>query len=109
NRHDLPLEVSLVEITIGAKEPRLIARLPAAYLHNIKLSRDRQRIALVTRQDGKDNIVVVPTRGGPWQRDASNSEPATCYSGLTWSPDGRTLFYSKQTSWALISVIRDFR
>jgi WD40 repeat protein len=107
--HTPPQEVSLLRISANQEKPETIARVPAAYLHNIKLSRDGQSIALVSRQDGRDNVNVVPTSGGLVKKITSNSDPTVYYSGLTWSPDGKTLLYSKQTSWALVVMIENFK
>jgi serine/threonine protein kinase len=103
-----PQQVSILKIPALKAASEVVARVPDAYLHNIMLSRDGKKIVLVSRQDGKDNINVIPTDGGPLQKITNNSDPTVYYSGLTWAPDGETLFYSRQTSWFLILMMEDF-
>jgi Tol biopolymer transport system component len=104
-----PQEISLGSVSIETRKLRLIARIPAVYLHNIKLSRDGIYIAFVSREDRKDNIKVIPTKGGSVRKISSNTDPTTYYSSITWSPSRKMLFYSKQASWTLISIIENIR
>jgi Tol biopolymer transport system component len=104
----LPQQISLLRISADGERSETIARVSDTYLHNIKLSRNGQNIALVSRQDGKDNINVIPTDGQTVLKITSNSDPTAYYSGLTWTPGEATLFYNRQTSWFLILMIEDF-
>jgi Tol biopolymer transport system component len=107
--HTYPQQVSLHRVSVGREKHERIALISAAYLHNIKLSLDRRKIALVSRQDGKDNIKVIPASGGLAKKITDNSDPTVHYASLAWTPDGRRLFFSKQTSWSEIIMIENFR
>jgi Tol biopolymer transport system component/tRNA A-37 threonylcarbamoyl transferase component Bud32 len=105
----IPQEVSLLRLPVTGGKETTIAVIPAAYLHNIKLSPDKRSVALVSRQDGKDNISLVTISGGRVKQVSRNSDLKIYYSGLAWSPDGKTLYYSKQANWASISVFDNIR
>jgi Tol biopolymer transport system component len=103
------LSVKLYRIPVAGGPPVTIAEMAGVFLHSIKLSEDGLSIAFVSRQDGKDNIGLVSWLGGPPTMLTSNSDATARYSGLTWSSDGKMLFYSKQTSWSVASLIRNFK
>jgi len=103
-------DASLLKIsTDSAVKPKRIAGLLITYLHldGIRLSPDRKQIAFTARRDGKDNIYLVSADNGEIKPLTANGETTLYYSGLTWSPDGKMLYYSKQSGWALISMISD--
>jgi Tol biopolymer transport system component len=106
----LPLqEVSLIQVSTNRADRKALAHAPLAYLHNVRLSPAGDALAFVSRQEGDDNIEVVSTSGGPIKRITSNSDPTVYYSSLTWSPKGKTVFYSKQASWSFVSLIEGFK
>src|SRR5262249_1876912 len=107
--HTFPQQVGLLRVSVGGEKHKSIALIFAAYLHNIKLSPDRLKIAFVSRQEGIDNIMVIPASGGSARKITNNSDPTVHYASLAWTPDGRRLFFSKQTSWSEIFMIENFR
>ena len=102
-------DIKLYRIPAAGGPPVTIAEMAGVFLHSIKLSEDGLSLAVVSRQDGKDNIEVVSSLGGPVTKLTNNSDATARYSGLTWSSDGKILFYSKQTSWSVASLIRNFK
>lgn len=101
-------EADLLAIPIRDRPPKTIARVPDVYLPTIKLARSGSAIALVTRQNGSDNIETVAITDGRRQRLTDNHDPVLFYSGLHWAADQR-LFYSKQMSWRFIALIEKVR
>ncbi len=104
-----PEGMSLVSVSLAGAKTRVIAHYPNAFLHNIRLSPDRRFIAYASRQAEKDNIEIAPTSGGPIRKLTNNSDPIIYYSGLAWAPDGKTLYYSKQTGWTQVSLIENLK
>jgi serine/threonine protein kinase len=104
-----PQKIRLIRVPSGGGKTEMITHVPDVYLHSIRLSRSGQNIALVSRQNGKDNIKVVSINGGTVRDVTANTDPKVYYSGLAWSPDEKTLFYSRQTSWVLVSKIENLR
>jgi Tol biopolymer transport system component len=107
--HPTTGQVDLFQISASGGENRKIASLPSAYMTNIQLSPDRRSIAFVSRQDGQDNIWVVPVSGGEARKITKNNDPRVYFSSLVWSPDGRAFYCSRQASWSLISMMDNFR
>jgi len=102
-------EVSLFQLSAAGGSQRPIADLRSAYLFNLRLSPDGRRVAFVSHQEGRDDIYVVPAAGGEAKKVTSNHDPRTYFSNLAWAPDGRTIYFGKQASWSLISMIEGFR
>jgi Tol biopolymer transport system component len=100
-----PREFQLLSVAVASGKPKLLARLPTVYLYSIELSTDRRHFAFVSRNNGKDNIEVLPVTGGSSKKITNNPDPDVFYSGLTWEPSGKRLFYSKQQSWVAATLI----
>ena len=106
--HTVPQAVSLLKVSLANKRVTPIARLTGVYLHSVTLSADKQTIAMITRATGTDNIQLVAVANGKARTLTNNTDPTAYYSGLSWAPNGKALFYSKQTNWALMSLIENF-
>ncbi len=104
-----PQEVQLVMIKVSDRKAIHFATISAVYLHSVRLSADGQFIVMAGRQDGRDNLMVTAAGRKTAVKVLNTAAPTVYYSGLTWSPDGKRLFYSKQTSWAVASVVENFR
>ncbi|MDX2041672.1 MAG: protein kinase [Acidobacteriota bacterium] len=102
-------EVGLVRVSVATGEQRPIATLQSAYLYNIHLSADKKAIAFTSRQDGKDNIWIIPVSGGEAKRLTANNDPKLYFSSLAWSPDGRAIYFGKQSRHSLLSMITNFK
>jgi eukaryotic-like serine/threonine-protein kinase len=105
----LPTEVVLTELSIATGAQRTIAILPAAYFHNIHLAADQKTIAYTSRQEGKDNVWLLAMSGGAAKKLTANNDPRLYFSSLSWAPDGRTLYFGKQTRHSLLSLVTNFK
>jgi Tol biopolymer transport system component/predicted Ser/Thr protein kinase len=104
-----PGDVRVVLIPIRRGPVRTIARIRSVYLSNIRLSPDERSLALVFRQNGRDNIGVVSVSSGEVRSITGNADPRMYISSLTWSSDGRVIYFGKQTGSRLISMIENFK
>lgn len=100
-----PAEVDLVRVSVATGDQKTLATLQAAYLYNIHLSADRKTIAFTSRQDGKDNVWVIPATGGEARKLTANNDLKLYFSSLAWSPDGRAIYFGKQSRHSLLSMI----
>jgi serine/threonine protein kinase len=107
--NSLPQDVRLLAISVDQGEVEELEHVRDTYLHSIKLSRNGRSIALVSRQDGADNVYVVSTVGRGVRRATGNTESMIYYSALGWAPDSKTVFYTKLSSWSLVSMLENFR
>ena len=101
-------DVALIRVSARTGEPRPIAVLPAAYFYNVCLSADRRSIAFTAHQDGRDNLWVIPADGGKPRKLTSNNDPRLYFSSLAWSPDGKAIYFGKQTRFSMLSMITNF-
>ncbi|HKP86132.1 MAG TPA: DPP IV N-terminal domain-containing protein [Blastocatellia bacterium] len=98
-------QVKLIEVSAGDGGIREIVNLPPAYHTSLRLSPDGRFIVFASRQGGKDGVYLVSTSDGGIRKVIDNNDPMTYFSGLMWSPDGKEIYYSKQESRSLISVV----
>jgi serine/threonine protein kinase/Tol biopolymer transport system component len=103
-----PVDVSLRMIST-AKIKSDMAMVKEVYFNNIQLSPDGRRVALATREGGKDNIRTVSVPGGGSRLVRIDVDQTTYISGITWSPDGKTIYFSKQRGVGSISMIENFK
>ncbi len=89
----------------GSDRVRKVSRLPNARRFGIRISPDQKWIAFTQRRDDIDDLYIVPMGSSEPRRITSNDDSTVFYSGVTWSPDSRTLLYSKQTGGMQISLI----
>ena len=104
-----PVDVSLSAIAIKGGTQRSLAQLKATYFQNIQLEPVGNQIAFVTRADGADSLQVIPATGGPAKTIVTSNDPRVYFSDLVWSADGRTIYYGKQASWTVLSMIDNFK
>jgi Tol biopolymer transport system component/DNA-binding winged helix-turn-helix (wHTH) protein len=109
NHHPTTAQVDLIEIPADGGENRNIVSIPSVYHTNIQLSPDHLSIAFASRLDGKDSIRVIPANGGEVRKVTENTDPTTYFSNLTWTPDGKEIYYSKQASWTIISILDNLK
>jgi len=104
-----PADVSLVVVAVTGGTPRLLAELKTTYFSNIQLAPARNQVAYVTRRDGADSVEVIPATGGSARTIITSNDSRVYFAGLVWSPDGRALYYARQASWSVLSMIDNFK
>jgi serine/threonine protein kinase/Tol biopolymer transport system component len=109
NAPNAPADVSLSAISIQDGKQRSLAQLQATYFQNIKPAPVGNQIAFVTRQDGADSLQVIAATGGATKPIMTSSDPRVYISAIAWSPDGKTIYCGKQTSWTVFSIIDNFK
>ncbi len=104
-----PTTVQLLRLTLsGANGPanqRSLGALDETYLSNLHLSANGRKVAFVKAQKGRDDIWVFSLTGGPPRQLTSNDDPSFVSASLTWSPDGKTIYYDKQARWSMLTMI----
>jgi Tol biopolymer transport system component/DNA-binding winged helix-turn-helix (wHTH) protein len=103
-----PTGVKLVQISGGNVRTDL-AFIDEAYSNNIQLSPNEQLIAYAVHAEAKDNIQVFSISSRKNTRITSNAETNIYVSGISWSPDSKTIYYGKQKKTVLISMIENFK
>jgi Tol biopolymer transport system component len=98
------IDVRLVEIRPNG-EAKLLRIISSAYLINIALSPDGGSVAAAARLDGADNIWLFQLNGGLARKVTNNKDPRLYISGLSWSPDGRAIYFGRQANTATISIV----
>jgi Tol biopolymer transport system component len=106
---NIPSDIVLSAISTRDGRQRSIARLETTYFQNIKLAPARDQIAYVTRQDGGDTLFIMPANGGAAKAILTSSDPRVYLAAIAWSADGKTIYYGKQSSWTLFSMIDNFK
>lgn len=102
-----PTTVSLTSCSLN-RSCHSVAPLDGTYFWTVELGPDGKTIAFVSSSDGADNVWRRDAHGGELQRLTANSDPKVFFPGLNWSADGKSIYYGKQTSVGLITMIDNF-
>jgi serine/threonine protein kinase len=105
----LPTEVNIIKVEVVTGKEHAIAKLESAYLYNIHLSFDRKMIAFAAHRDDKDNVWIMPSNGGDAKKITNNNDSRLYFSSMSWSPDGRFIYFGKQSRFSLLSMITNFK
>lgn len=97
-----PQRVRFLRVPSRGGEVKVVLEHDSAYLDSGCLSRDGKWIAFAARVEGSDNLFVVGTRGETLRKVTTNSDPTIFFSGVSWSADQKTLYFSKQVGWTRI-------
>jgi len=112
-----PATVNLIRLTIATgpdteDKQSAIGSLTETYLTNLHLAPGGAKIAFVKVQNRRHDIWVAAVNGrqiSQPRRVTGNSDPAFRFASLTWSPDGRTIYYDKQTRLSLLTTSAPYK
>lgn len=105
----LPVDFDIFAINQASKAPLPVAKFKTAYFENVALSPDRKTLAFVTRLPSGDAIQTMSLTNPAVKTIASSSESRIYFCNLVFAPDGKTLYYGKQTNSQVISMINNFK
>ena len=100
-----PPEIPVRAVSLKTGEQRSLTTLKNAYFNNIYLSPDSRSIAFTSRSSGKDDVYIAPLEGGEPRKLTNNNDPRLYFSSLSWTPDGKSIFFGKQTRFTLLSML----
>ena len=67
-------------------------------------------VAFVKSPNGRNDIWLAPVsnaRMGAARKLTNNGDPSFFFSSLAWAPDGKIIYYDKQTRWNLLTMIEN--
>ncbi|MEO6725345.1 MAG: protein kinase [Blastocatellia bacterium] len=107
-----PATVTLASLAITAEaktanKQNTLGSLTDIYLSNLHLAPGGGKFAFVKVQNRRHDIWVASVNGnqlGQPRKITNNSDPTFRFANLTWSPDGKTIYYDKQTRWSLLTT-----
>ncbi len=82
-----------------------IGEFKNAVLNNISLSRDGRSIAFVTRTENETALWTAPVMGGSPHKLIAENDPKIMFSSISWSADGKSIAYGRQTRTDQISML----
>ena len=97
------IDINLVSLETGVSAK--VTTLRNAYTHNIHLSPDGKTVAFVSRRANITEIWTVPVGGGVPRRLLAENDPKVFLSSLSWSPDGKSIVFGKQSQTSLLSML----
>jgi Tol biopolymer transport system component len=104
-----PVDVRIAEIDLTAGRVRELNLLRNTYFYNIMPAPDRMTIAYVSRETGTD-VLRVQRTGSPGSRILlTGTDPRVYFAGFAFAPDGKTLYFSRQANWQIISILNNFK
>jgi len=102
-------DAEIVRLSSSADYHERVARFESIYPLTARLSRQKDKVAFISRKDGKDNVSIFDITRGEAKRLTANSDPGLYFSSPSWAPDGTTIYYGRQERRNIVSMIEDFR
>jgi Tol biopolymer transport system component len=84
-----------------------VGTLESTYFWTVHLATDGRTIAFISDKDKSDNIWLTDISGTLARKLTSNKEPKLFFPNLNWSSDGKTIYFGKQSSVGLITMIEN--
>jgi serine/threonine protein kinase len=109
NATNFPATVQLSSLSVKNGGFRQLAQVKSTYFQNIQLAPARNLIAIVTREPGADSLETIPITGGVAKTILTSNDQRVYLAGIAWSPDGKTIYYGKQSSSTVLSMIDNFK
>jgi Tol biopolymer transport system component len=106
----LPDDFQIFELDTRDSSFRPLAALKAAFFQNVVLSHDAKTLAFVSRTSSGDAIQTLTlSRPGSVKTITTSNDNRVYFSNLTFAPDGKTLFFGKQSNSQVISLVENFK
>jgi Tol biopolymer transport system component len=104
-----PSEIDILRVNCENGEVRELGTLRQAYFSTIALSASGVELAVVEREEGTDRLKVAAVPSLTRTTLADGAEERVYLSDPSFSPDGRSIVYSKQSRWRVLSLIENLR
>ncbi len=101
------VQLSKIELANNAITP--VAFLSAAYLSSLLLAPDARQAAFTRHINGRDELWTISLTDGRAEKLRAREEPFVYFAGLAWSPDSRSIYFSKQSTAIALWAIDNFR
>jgi Tol biopolymer transport system component len=105
----MPTEVTLVVLSSSGQERQPRRTLSVTYFCSTHLSQNQRNVSFITAQGGRDNIATLALDGGEMKSLTNNKDDKLYFSSPAWSRDGKTICFSKQTKWSLLTIISNHK
>lgn len=110
-----PTSVKVFSLRITASNPLAapiqLGALTDTYLSSLRLSPNGRAVASVKMLNGRTDLWLAALNNSRMAQEkklTGNSDPSFYFSSLAWSPDGKTIYYDKQTRWSLLTMVEGF-
>ena len=100
-----PSDVKVFTITLEGGAKTEVATLRDAFFYNIYLSPDGETIAFTSRREDASVLWTLPATGGTSKQILAENDPKVLINALTWSPDGGSIIFGRQTRTSLLSML----
>jgi Tol biopolymer transport system component len=98
-------EVTLISISAEDHRSRQLHVLPHTRQSSVRLSPDKRYVAFVAAQNNRENIFLLSLAGGRPRQITRNDDEKQHYSSLVWAPDGKTIYFGKQSMRSVLTLI----
>jgi serine/threonine protein kinase/Tol biopolymer transport system component len=102
-------EVKLFRVSPKDRRSRLLHILSGARQSSVRLSPDKRSVSFVATQSNRENIFLLSLAGRQPRQITQNGEEKKHYSSPVWAPDGKTIYFGKQTTWSVLTLIDNLK
>jgi Tol biopolymer transport system component len=104
-----PKEVKLISISAKNHQSRPLHILSHTRQSSVRLSPDKRSVSFVATQSNRENIFLISLAGGQPKQITHNDDDKQHYSSPVWAPDGNTIYFGKQSTWSVLTLIDNLK
>lgn len=101
-------DLDLKQVTLAQNNVTPLKRLTAVYFNSLRLSPAGDFIIYIARQNNCDNIRQMSLKDYHVKELTSNKDPLLHFATLAWSPDQKSIYFSKQSAITVIRSLKNF-
>jgi Tol biopolymer transport system component/DNA-binding winged helix-turn-helix (wHTH) protein len=102
------IDVNLIKIAPSG-ETKIVNKLEQISALSMVLSADGRNVAYTKRHDNADNIYVASVNNEAERKITRNNDSDLLIGSLTWTPDSNNIFFDRQQSVNIISMLVNFK
>jgi len=99
--------MEILSFSLETGKVRKLDLVNDAYFYNVQLSKGGSSIAYVTRNDNVTRIFTLELASKSRKELLTITDPKVFVSSISWSPDGSSLVFGKQTRTNLLSMLTE--
>ena len=100
-------DIDVFRILTSTSGQERLTKLSSTFLLSIKISPSRRNISFISSQGNRENAFAWSFSTKQIRQLTANNDPKVHLANVTWSPDEKTIFYAKETSWSFLKLVEN--
>ena len=104
-----PKDVKLIRVSAKGHWSRQLHVLPRTRQASVRLSPDKRHVSFVATHSNLENIFLLSLAEVQPRQITQNEDEKNHYSSPVWAPDGKTIYFGKQSTRSVLTLIDNLK